>query len=71
MNLFFGGSLGSLMKPHFYKKFGVRTLLRNQLKQNILCKWCLQIELKRDKIVAKEKYSVFKATTECCNVFLF
>ena len=42
MNLFFGGGhLASLMKPHFWQKVGIRSLLRNTLKQNILCKYCL------------------------------
>lgn len=36
MNLFFGGSLGSLMKPHFYKKISIKQILRSQLRQNIL-----------------------------------
>ena len=40
MNLFFGGgSLSSLMKPHFWAKVGPKALLRNTLKQNILCKY--------------------------------
>ena len=39
MNLFFGGgSLAGLMKPHFWQKVGPKALLRNTLKQNILCK---------------------------------
>ena len=37
MNLFFGGSLGSLMKPHFYRKIGLKQIVRNTLRQNILC----------------------------------
>lgn len=37
MNLFFGGSLGSLMKPYFFKKLGPRTIIRNMLRSNILC----------------------------------
>ena len=36
MNLFFGGSLGSLMKPHFYKKISPKQIIRSQLRQNIL-----------------------------------
>lgn len=36
MNLFFGGSLGSLMKPHFYFKISPKQILRSQLRQNIL-----------------------------------
>lgn len=38
MNLFFGGSLASLMRPHFYRRIGIKQLIRNQLKQNIFCK---------------------------------
>jgi hypothetical protein len=36
MNLFFGGSLGSLMKPYFYRKISPTQILRSQLRQNIL-----------------------------------
>ena len=36
MNLFLGGgSLASLMKPHFYKKISIKQILRSQLRQNI------------------------------------
>jgi hypothetical protein len=36
MNLFFGGSLGSLMKPHFYRKISPKQIIRSTLRQNIL-----------------------------------
>lgn len=37
MNLLFGGgSLSSLMKPHYYKKIAPKQILRNWLRQNIL-----------------------------------
>ena len=37
MNLFLGGgSLASLMKPYFYRKLGLKQLLRSTLQQNIL-----------------------------------
>ena len=36
MNLFFGGSLGSLMKPYFYNRISPKTIIRNMLRQNIL-----------------------------------
>lgn len=36
MNLFFGGSLGGLMRPHFYRRVGPRQLVRSMLRQNIL-----------------------------------
>ena len=37
MNLFFGGgSLASLMKPHFYSRISPKNLLRSTLRQNIL-----------------------------------
>lgn len=40
MNLFFGGgSLAGLMKPYFWQKVGIKSLIRNTLKQNILCKY--------------------------------
>ena len=39
MKLFFGGgSLAGLMKPYFWQKVGIKSLIRNTLKQNILCK---------------------------------
>jgi hypothetical protein len=37
MNLFFGGSLGSLMRPHFFKRVSPFGLIRNQFRQNVLC----------------------------------
>jgi hypothetical protein len=43
MNLFFGGgSLTGLMKPYFWQKVGIKSLIRNTLKQNILCKNLIQ-----------------------------
>ena len=46
MNLFFGGgSLSSLMKPHFWAKVGPKALLRNTLKQNIFCKYFLKAKI--------------------------
>ncbi len=43
MNLFFGGgSLAGLMKPYFWQRVGVKNLIRNTLKQNILCKYRIQ-----------------------------
>ncbi len=32
----FGGTLGSLMKPHYYQRISPKNLVRNWLKQNIL-----------------------------------
>ena len=36
MNLFFGGSLGSLMKPYFYTRISPKHIIRNMLRQNIM-----------------------------------
>ena len=38
MNLFFGGSLGGLMKPHFYRKISPVGIIRSMVRQNVLCK---------------------------------
>ena len=38
MNLYFGGLLGNLMKPHMYKRISPMNLIRSQVRQNIMCK---------------------------------
>lgn len=38
MNLFFGGHLGTLMRPYMYKRISPFNLIRSQIRQNIFCK---------------------------------
>lgn len=39
MNLFFGGQLASLMRPHFFRKIFPTNILRSMVRQNVLCKY--------------------------------
>jgi len=39
MNLLFGGSLASLMRPHLFRRIGPVQLVRSMLRQNILCNY--------------------------------